>query len=91
MQVINVDEIIDVKPKSNQVSKSVVAVEIIRLQKQTIILGTGIIMACFLTLILNAFSLMLSLFAVSLFSFIGVFVIFRARKEIQRLQTKYNL
>jgi uncharacterized membrane protein len=85
------DQTIDVKPKSEEVSKKVVAVEMIKMQKQTIILGTAVIIACFLTLILNAFSLGLSLFAVSLFSFIGVFVIFRAKKEIQRLKTKYNL
>jgi len=85
------DQTIDVKPKSDEVSKKVVAVEMIKMQKQTIILGTAVIIACFLTLILNAFSLGLSLFAVSLFSFIGVFVIFRAKKEIQRLKTKYNL
>jgi len=85
------EEKIDVKPRSDYISKKIVAVEMVRLQKQIVTLGTAVIIAAFLTLLMGAFNLMVALFSVSLISFVGVFVIFRAKKEIQRLKTKYDL
>ena len=84
-------ETIKIQPTSENVSKRVVAVEMIRLQKQTVVLGTAVIVSAFIVLLMSAFSLMVALFSVSLITFVGVFVVFRARKEIQRLTTKYNL
>lgn len=85
------EEKIDVKPKSEYISKKIVAVEMVRLQKQIATLGTAVIVAAFLTLLTAAFNVKVALFSVSLISFVGVFVIFRAKKEMQRLKTKYDL